>query len=141
MIRGYFEPRHGLPGIEPWPMVAAFVYLPRLNLSRWVRFLVDIGADVTCVNLRDAVRLIPDFSALTANSPLSGVGQGTSTYASEASSLIFLDTDGRPVLEDLPALLIATPDCPPNLPSLLGRDILARYTLELNIRDRQLRLL
>lgn len=90
-----------------------------LDLRGQVTFLIDTGADRTCIHLPDSSRLGIDPSQLADVTSLGGIG-GQSQYAREPAGLVFLGADQKTVLEAVPALLIGLPNRSPNVVSLYG---------------------
>ena len=108
------------------PFVRARVIISRLGVRRAVDFLVDTGADNTCLNHRDAahLRLFPDVLRESEMTRATGVG-GSSRYFREDAQIVFLDTDDDPPPEYAVSLqIVDLSDTPTPIPSLLGRDIL-----------------
>ena len=108
------------------PFVRVLITIPRLGIQSEVEFLVDTGADYTCVNHRDVanMRLFPELFRESETTYSAGVG-GFSQYFVEDARLEFLDTDEENPREYPVSLRIADlSDAPMSIPSLLGRDIL-----------------
>ena len=108
-------------------MLRGQLALPRLRLIDRVTFVVDTGANSTCLHPYDARRLGVDYNALAPGTPGRGVG-GTQEQFSEEAVLSFFD--GTNVyfyfLEvDIPAVT----DASLNLPSLLGQDVLRHWRM------------
>ena len=134
MITGLFIPRGTtLQGIAPWPMVRAYVYIPRLNAGGMVFFLIDTGADKTCIHATDSLSLGIDPTKLTNITDIGGVG-GNAKYGRDVAGLTFLDTEGKTVLEVVELHVGVLGQSPNGTPSLLGRDILSRYRLIMDIK-------
>ena len=76
------------------PSVKTRVIVPRLGVQRAVDFLVDTGADSTCVNHRDVanMELFPELFRESERTYSIGVG-GFSRYFVEDARIEFLDTD------------------------------------------------
>jgi hypothetical protein len=129
-----FHSTFGAPG-EPAPAVQAFCYLPRLSQGFWVTFLVDTGASGTAIHGAPAWSLQSRLRPETLEAA-SGVG-GSNYYFGERATLVFTDKDGTPVsrtfnridIQLITAHDIAANHGIPQLPSLLGRDILNRWKL------------
>ena len=124
------------------PFVRVRVIIPRLEIRRTVEFLVDTGADGTCVNHRDAVKmgLFPERFLESEMTYSAGVG-GFSRYFREDARLEFLDTDDESPREYSISLLIADlSDAPMSIPSLLGRDILNLHRMVYAPAERRLEL-
>jgi hypothetical protein len=114
--------------IPPAPSVRAFYFLPRINHSEFVDFLIDTGASDTCLNGIQA----RDLQSLMHRDTLEvSIGIGTCGYFHEPAIIIFTDESGKPFAKKLQLLgvqCIKRKDLNNNdvlmLPNLLGRDIL-----------------
>ena len=124
------------------PFVKARVTIPRLGVQGEVDFLVDTGADRTCVNHRDVahMRLFPEILRGNEATYAEGVG-GWARYFREDARLEFLDTDdGRPYEHTFRLLIADLSDAPLPTPSLLGRDILNLHRMVYAPAERRLEL-
>ena len=124
------------------PFVRVLITIPRLGIQNEVEFLVDTGADYTCVNHRDAVNmgLFPEVLRESARTHATGIG-GSSRYFVEDARLEFLDTDEESPREYPVSLRIADlSDTPMPNPSLLGRDILNLHRMIYSPGERRLEL-
>lgn len=124
------------------PFVKARVIIPRLGVQREVEFLVDTGADRTCLNYRDAINmgLFPDVLRGSETSHAEGVG-GRARYFREEARIDFVETDDERPYEHTLSLLIADLSGTPSLiPSLLGRDVLHLYRMVYAPAERRLEL-
>ena len=85
MIEGFFDGA-GRPRVE------GFLSLPRLGISRSIRFLLDTGADITAINLGDANTIgIPyDLLESDSQSPATGAG-GQAHFYQERGTISFQD--------------------------------------------------
>ena len=120
MIRSFFGPRNA-------PYVSCRVRLPRFGLDRRISFLMDTGADSTCLHPADAERLGVPFDLLRDEAYSSGVG-GSAAYYRERALLSF--RDGSITSAYNIQLLIASPTTSNmRLPSLLGRNIINRWSV------------
>ena len=122
------------------PFVRIRVIIPRLGIQRTVEFLVDTGADRTCVNHRDVanMELFPELFRESERTHSAGVG-GFSRYFVEDARLVFLDTDEENPREYPVSLRIADlSDAPMSIPSLLGRDILNLHRMVYSPTERRL---
>ena len=110
------------------PYLSSRLLIPRLQLNQRIEFLLDTGADSTCLHPRDARNATIPFDQL-GNTRLSrGVG-GQSTYFREPAVLTF--QDGELVRIYQVGLLIASPnDSNDALPSLLGRNVINNWLME-----------
>ena len=121
MIIGEFDDR-GRPYVE------GRVIIPRLNINGIVRFLLDTGADRTCLHPRDARRARMPFNQLGNRRTSRGIG-GSSSYFSETTILAFVDKPQMRFYEL--ELLIAEPhESNEELPSLLGRDVINHWYMQ-----------
>ena len=110
------------------PYVEGRVTIPRLQVDERVLFLLDTGADSTCLHPRDAYSLSIPFSQL--GSPVSSMGVGgRSAYYREPTLLVFGDeSKSRIYVVDM---LIAEPnESSEGLPSLLGRNVINHWLVE-----------
>ena len=121
MIVGGFD-RHGRPYVE------VRVTIPRLQVDEKVLFLLDTGADSTCIHPQDTESLGIPISEL--RNPVSSMGVcGTSAYYREPALLGF--SDGPDDRFYVVALLVAEPnEISANLPSLLGRNIINHWSVD-----------
>ncbi|MYC31993.1 MAG: hypothetical protein F4X64_02315 [Chloroflexi bacterium] len=126
MIVGEFDPS-GRPTVE------GHLTLPRFGIFRTINFLVDTGADSTCIHPRDGAPARIPFDLLGGSVPSSGVG-GTVTYFRELAVLEFLDVEAREIHKYELDVFIAKPEPDSRhsinrLHSLLGRDVLDRWRM------------
>ena len=126
MIRGEFGPTGR-------PVVEGNLTLPRFGVERNITFLVDTGADATCIHPRDGTLAAIPFDQLENAVTSNGVG-GPATYFRERAVLEFLDGDARAFHSYEVDVLIAKPAADPMhsinpLHSLLGRDIIDRWRM------------
>ena len=141
MILGEFGP-------TGQPFVDVYLTLPRFSITRNLTFLVDTGADATCIHPRDGTLAAIPFDLLENPVTSNGVG-GSATYFTERAVLEFVDGEAREIRSYQVDVLIAKPAADPmhsinRLPSLLGRDIIDRWrmvydrsegTLEFTVRS------
>ena len=134
MIVGEFDAR-GRPYVE------GRLIIPKFHVDRRVAFLLDTGAERTCLHPRDTSRARIPIEELGSPMESRGVG-GTSSYHRESTLLLFNDQLSTRIY--LVELLIAERrDGNEGLPSLLGRDVMNHWqvnydptngTLECNVR-------
>lgn len=107
------------------PRVAVRVVFPRLGNDAQVSFIVDTGADASLLSQADAETMGIDYSALEQPADIAGVGGFLGVHPEEA---ILIFDDGSSTLPIRIQLGIAErgTSIAPQIPSLLGRDILAR---------------
>ena len=122
MIVGVFN-RYGYPTVE------GRLEIPRLGVSYTVPFLVDTGADGTCLHPRDGSRAGIPFERLRNGVTVGGIG-GQSTYYEEPAVLMFTDDAEEHTYRYNAIMEIAKPeDVSDEIPSLLGRDIIDRWRM------------
>jgi hypothetical protein len=120
--------------------VTASIFLKELNLKARLPLLVDTGASSTIIMWRDVERLGIDTSKLKPEREFSGIG-GLVDAKPIPSTLIFGSESGQLIKEEAEAYIV-TSICPhPKLkllPSILGRDIINRYTLNYKFETRKI---
>ena len=115
MIFGSFDERGR-------PLMEGRLVIQRLGVDHWMDFLLDTGAERTCLHSRDVARARVPVDLLGEALQSRGVG-GTSTYFMEPALLSFDDQFYTRVYRV--ELLIAAPgETSAALPSLLGRDVI-----------------
>ena len=144
MIFGRIDPS-GRPTIRGW------IYLPELGIQGEIPFLYDTGADGSCINLQDAVRLRIPMDWLRANrgtSPSRGIG-GTTGYYSESAMVAFEDkrlwstwlVGYRLDIGIIDFHSLEDPEGNMWMPSLLGMDVICRWKTQIDpSRGRQFRI-
>lgn len=124
----------------PAPFITASILLKELNLKARLPLLVDTGASNTIIMWRDVERLGIDVSKLKAEREFSGIG-GLIQAKPILSTLIFKSENGQLIKEEAEAHVV-TSTCPhPRLkllPSILGRNIINRYTLNYKFEIREI---
>ena len=119
MISGRFD-------VNGRPLIRGIISLPRLGIQQPVSFLLDTGADYTCLNSRDANNLHIPSNSLRDTADVGGIG-GRATYYREPATLYFQD-EARFVAYDI--TLRITSSSTGGIPSLLGRDIFDNWRIE-----------
>ncbi len=105
--------------------------MPRLNILGPVMFLLDTGADRTCLNGKDTNRLKVPKQSLSNPFHIRGIG-GEVNYYDEPTQLFF--QSGNNIAEYIIDIAIADDDTEWQ-PSLLGRDIFNRWDIRYNYGD------
>ena len=107
------------------PYVQGRLVIPRLKLDWHVDFLVDTGADSSCLHPQDSIPLSVPYHRLRNAIDCGGIG-GKQVYYGERAIIIF--TDGSRLRLHVVTLSIAKPNEQNMvLPSLLGQDILQSW--------------
>ncbi len=117
------------------PFVDARIVMRRLGVEGSIRFFIDTGADRTILQPSDARDLHIDFTRLSGAARMFGVGGVVSNFV-EPASLVF-ETNAAIYAYRID-LVIARPTDGPQLPSLLGRDILNRWHMNSRPIDNRL---
>ena len=111
------------------PFLRGDVLIPRFGVQAVVNFLVDTGADVTCLHPKGGIPARIPFDRLGNPASSRGIG-GRSDYFVERAVLSFRDASGRPIYEYDVNLYVGKPrDVSDRIPSLLGQDVLKRWCL------------
>ena len=122
MLRGRFGDTSGRPYIE------GRLILPNLNILGDISFLVDTGSDETRLHPSDGIRLNIDYGQLSGDAESVGTS-GVSHDFIEPAFVVFSEPRRFLYAYNI-TLRIAPYDVEiMNLPSLLGRDILARWRM------------
>ena len=115
------------------PYIRGQLAIPRLGVKGYVTFLVDTGADSTCIHPEDARRVGIPFERLFDAGVSTGIG-GNSVYFREPAVMSFTDEKIKRLYAV--ELLIGEPsDSSNRLPSLLGRNLLNRWRVEYDPTD------
>ncbi len=109
-------------------MVRGTVIVPSLDLIGRVYFVVDTGADRTCLLRRDLAELNVDLSVLTTLPVVPSTGFGGDQPAYAVSGVLEF-RDEALTYEYQMDFLIPDPVTTPALPSVLGRDVLQRWRM------------
>ena len=113
-------------GVRGRPYVPGVVVIPRLNISGSVVFLLDTGADSTCLHVSDATSLEIPFERLGNLAEVGGIGGGAEYFKEDAT--VYFSDDDRVVGYDVSIGIASSPA--DGLPSLLGRDIFDNWRIE-----------
>jgi hypothetical protein len=125
MLRGRFQRSTGRPFID------GRIVVPRANLKGGIPFLIDTGADTSALMPADALRIGLDYSTLTGQRDAVGIG-GVSRSFTERALIVFEDSGKALYIYQVE---IVIPEAAPELfrlPSLLGRDIVNRWSMSYN---------
>lgn len=136
MIRGFFSPTHlgkTDPAATEVPLLDAFLYLPSIDAHVSLQFLVDTGADVSVLHARDSLRLIqsePEWDVIRAYpaEDFGGAGAGRPYYGVPAL-MVLSHEDGGSDAKQIRIWIAEPGGLNQEHESLLGRDVLAHYTL------------
>ncbi len=132
MILGAFDERGR-------PLIRGKIAIPRLGARGYVTFLVDTGADSTCIHPRDASRMGIPFNRLFDSEISTGIGGG-SVYFREAAIVSFAE-EGMERLYAIDLLIAEPREGNYEFPSLLGRDVLNRWRIVYDPIDSALEIL
>ena len=110
------------------PFVEGLLVLPRLNIQEPVSFLVDTGADLTCLMPADSHRIGVDFARLQQRTTITGASGYIHPFV-ERAHVLFTEASGtergyrsrRLIFPDEPELQ--------ELHSLLGQNIMGRWRI------------
>jgi len=105
--------------------------------ARKVSFLIDTGTPKTILSERDAQKLGVNFNRLEkTSSAMLGIGGFAETYHLKEVTLVFLSEKGKHEEYLREMLLVREPELSEEIknqiPSILGRDLLSKFTLLLN---------
>jgi len=115
----------------PAPFVAVAILLRQLSMRARLPLLLDTGASNTMILWGDIERLGIDVSEMKPEREFSGLG-GLIGAKSVVSTVSLRSDKGELITEDAEVHIVTSP-CPhPKLkvlPSILGRDVMNKYTL------------
>ena len=121
------------------PYISGTVALPRFGVSTYVTFLLDTGADSSCLHFRHTSELAVPESSLGNEVHAGGVG-GTAAYYREPAIVTFKYGPGRIYEASYNIDLdLSYSDETLAMPSLLGRDILDDWHIEYSRKRNLLR--
>lgn len=136
MIAGFFDP-YGRPAVR------GLVTISLMGIQHTVNFLVDTGADVTCLHH-------PDVSVAGVNPQLleevsqaarfGGVGGAADYFVTPARVDFLEEPDRKTVSYNIDLCIAASSQEGLNKPSLLGRDILNQHLMVYDPRNGRLEL-
>ena len=120
MISSYIDAKNA-------PYVYGQVIIPRLQIAGEVAFLLDTGASVTCLHPYDAREIGVTFDLLRDEAYSSGVGGSASYYRENA--LIAFEDGSTTSTYDIQLHIASPTTSNRTFPSLLGRDIINRWSV------------
>lgn len=127
-INGYFD-SPPLAGAY----IVATVILKDHDIQENVEFLVDTGSPKTIIMDADVFTLDVDYSKLSKNPvPRVGFGGSVDTYIASGARLVFTASDEQEHAEHIDVEVVKHSRLSQDvlrLPSILGRDILNKYSL------------
>jgi hypothetical protein len=125
---------HGRFGEVHRPYLSANVMMTEARRTAKVNFLLDCGADATCIMPADAFALRIDISNAVGVEQR-GIG-GTETVYFSGATLSFLDLGVGLVVYD--TIVHVFPNRPPydDYPSLLGRNVIDRWRLRYSFPEK-----
>ena len=133
MIDSYFD-EDG----QPWVWVR--LTIPRLGVvNHWVLFLIDTGADITCLNPYDGRLIGCPFDELVNPAVFGGIS-GAHTYYIEPA-IISLQEDDTAFTFEAPLSIAKPHPVVDEAPSLLGRDVLNQVRMDYDFPGGRLDLL
>ena len=109
--------------------VRAMVRLLRLGVEGTVDFLVDTGADVTCLHPQDVRKLELSLDTVSPDDRIGFTGVGGSLDYFREEAIIYFNDDEDSELRFFCDIHISHNPAVEGLPSLLGRDFLNRCSL------------
>ena len=139
MIGGSFNP-------AGQPIVSSRLIVPRLGVDDDIDFLVDTGAESTCLHPTDGEYIRFPYDELVVSLDSEGVG-GSYPYYREYAFVVFSESDSSEIHAFDIILAVARPEIPTpsnprpvvnRLPSLLGRDVLNRMRMDYDFGGRRL---
>lgn len=118
--------------ISGWlPFIFAKFICDQLEVNRDILLVVDTGTAITTINEFDAREMKVDYSKLTRNRDLLGIGGSAESYAADSCHLYFGEgiesVDVKPV-KFLRQVNVEKVD-QERYPSLLGMDVLKNYRI------------
>lgn len=115
--------------------VLAYLQSDRFNINEIVKLVVDTGSRFTLINSRDAQRIKVNYDELQPYEQVHGLGASLDTCKLKDNTLILRGHDPGFITEHLEFIPVAKPPPLPqheyvlNAPSMLGLDILKKYTI------------
>ena len=139
MIKGEFDPYN-----HNRPTVTGVVQINELGIECVVDFLLDTGADATCMHYPDVAVAEVDQDRLKEIGALrefGGVG-GDAKYRQASADITFEDTDRRSRTYAIEMLVAdVSQETMGERPSLLGRDILDLHLIVYDLQHKRLTLI
>lgn len=121
MFYGRFGDTSGRPYVE------GRLSIPTLGIVTNISFLVDTGADTTCLMPMDALKASLDYSALTNATTSVGVGGAANNFTEPA--FVVFNNEGVLIIYKLQLTIFPPGPNIMDVPSLLGRDVIDRFNM------------
>jgi hypothetical protein len=119
---------HGRFGEETRPFVSASVSMPGAERIAKINFLMDTGADATCLMPADVFALRLDTAHYGTKTEMRGIGGNTLVYLRQIS-ITFLDLGNGLVVYQIPAYVYPNEKPYDEYPSILGRNMLNNWRI------------
>ena len=123
VIQGYYKSWSNPLSVKAW------VELSNLGVSNSVEFLIDTGADVTCLHPTDLDKMGISFSQPAPGGGVGFTGVGGALEYHREDATLYFETQEGSTLTFYCQIYISRAPAVEVLPSLLGRDFLNRCRL------------